>query len=255
MNELAVRSSELPSMPMEDVKQYVDVIGDAINALKAKRNAAGHLNADKAVIDEMDSQIREYSAMKLKAEMELGKKTAAMPKAMNQHDELAEGDRKRKGDALAEIGIDRKTASNMERLAKHEEVVNRYIEHQLEIGETPTRSGAFKKIADLVPKPKSTKQIAMEKIDSIKSAPIVSIQDAVVIKEEQKVVDSETSADVQRKMLNASSAIYWLTDTGFDDFKTFVRTATNDDAEQMVGLINRTVGYLLKLRNVMEGKQ
>lgn len=162
MNELTIKKADLPSLPMEDIKQYVDVIGDAIDALKAKRNAAGHLSVDKSILDEMDAQIREYSAMKLRAEMELGKKTAAMPKAQGVKSDFRQGTAEvPKEKALGKIGISHQRASDMERMAKHEETVNRYIDHQLSIGETPTKAGAFRKIAETAPKPKTPKQAAV----------------------------------------------------------------------------------------------
>lgn len=257
MNELILRSSDLPSMPPEDIKQYVDVIGDAIDALKAKRNAAGHLNADKAVIDEMDSQIREYSAMKLKAEMELGKRTAAMPKANqwhgNQFGKSAGGGIGKKK-RLDEINVTTQQSSDYERMAKHEEVVNRYIEHQLEIGETPTRSGAFKKIADLVPKPKTAKEMAQEKIDEIKSAPVITIHDAATLKAEQRTIDETTKIEVKKKLNTVSSSVYFLCSVGIEDFKTFSRLASKEEAADMIETLNRISGYVMKLRNILEGK-
>lgn len=252
MNEIAIRQTDLPALPVEDIKQYVDVIGDAIDALKAKRNAAGHLNVDKAVVDEMDAQIREYSAMKLRAEMELGKKTAVLPKALNQNTPLGGGGGKRK--ALANLGIPHQTASEMERLAKHEETVNRYIDHQLSIGETPTKAGAFRKIAETAPKPKTPKQAAEEHIKEIKAAPIATIQDAVIIREEQSVIDNATVNDVANGIHQISVRIfhYYDKDLGGGEFETFIKAADDAKKKRMIEMLNTICGCAMKLRNQVE---
>lgn len=259
MNELSIRRADLPALPMEDIKQYVDVIGDAIEALKAKRNAAGHLNVDKAVLDEMDSQIREYSAMKLRAEMELGKKTAAMPKSdkgnqfSGKRSSAGSGE-PTKRESLRKIGVSTQTASDMERLSKHEEVVNRYIDHQLSIGETPTRAGAFRKIAEEAPKPKTPKQAAEEHIKAIKAAPIASIQDATIIREEQSVIDSATMTEVFNGIHQISVRIYHYCDKdlGGGDFEKFANSAEDAKKKRMVEMLNTISGCAMKLRNLVE---
>lgn len=255
MQDLAIRGADLPALPMEDIKQYVDVIGDAIEALKAKRNAAGHLHVDKAVLDEMDAQIREYSAMKLRAEMELGKKTAAIPRAQGVKSDLVQGaDEVPKVKRLSEIGISKQRASDMERLSKHEEVVNRYIDHQLSIGETPTRAGAFRKIAEEAPKPKTPKQAAEERIKEIKAAPIASIQDATIIREEQTVIDNETINAVVNGIHQASVKMfhYCEKDLGGGDFDKFVKCASEDKKKRVVEMLNAICGCALKLKNQLE---
>lgn len=83
--------------------------------------------------------------MKLKAEIELGKRTAEIPKAKNQHDVQVYGVDKRK--ALEEMGLRKQRAYEYEQLAKNEDIVTEYIDRQPEKGETPTRSGAFRKTA------------------------------------------------------------------------------------------------------------
>lgn len=243
---------------MEDIKQYVDVIGDAIDALKAKRNAAGHLNVDKAVLDEMDAQIREYSAMKLRAEMELGKKTAAIEKTPGVKQKTTSSGAptrsKSKERSLKEAGIKKWEASDAERLSRHEEVVNRYIDHQLSIGETPTRAGAFKKIAEEAPKPKTPKQAAEEHIKEINAAPIISIKEAEVIREEQGVINQATVAEVFNAVHQISVRIYHYCekDLGAVDFATFVKTADETKKKRMTEMLNAICGCAIKLRNQME---
>ena len=153
MNELALqqRERDLPSMPIDDVKKYVDLIGDAIDALKIKRNASSHLNYDKSVIEEMERQIREYSALKVKAQLELGKRTRSISTNPGSRSDLSRGTaevKKGKWDELAEIGVSHQRASEYERMAEDEETVERYIEDTLASGKAPTKSGALKAIED-----------------------------------------------------------------------------------------------------------
>lgn len=154
MNELAVRQREkdLPSMPIADVKKYVDLIGDAIDALKIKRNASSHFNCDKSVIEEMERQIREYSALKIKAQLELGKRTARMEKTKGGDPSLFQGAEERKvntkADQLAAIDLPPQRASEYEQMAANEEIVEHYIEDTLASGKAPSKSGALKAIEE-----------------------------------------------------------------------------------------------------------
>ena len=137
-------------MQTVEVKQYVDVIGDAINGLKAKRNAAEHLNCDQSVIDEMDRQIREYSAMKLQAQMELGKRTAEMEKNITGRGDKVfhsvEDFKPTKSNQLSTLGIAPQRANDFEKMHKNKDVVNQYIEESLEKGKAPSRNGALNEI-------------------------------------------------------------------------------------------------------------
>ena len=159
MNEIALRQREkdLPSMPIDDVKKYVDLIGDAIDALKINRNASSHLNCDKSIIEEMERQIREYSALKVKAQIELGKRTAGMKGASGgDHGNQYTGGKNpsrgslpnTKADQLAAIDLKPQRASEYERMAEEEETVERYIEKSLADGKAPSKSGALKAIEE-----------------------------------------------------------------------------------------------------------
>lgn len=153
MNDLIVRKDNLPAMPTEDVKQCVDIIGDAINALKAKRSQATRINCNQAVIDEMNRQIREYSAFRLQAQIELGKRSAEMETNKdfhgNQFGEIRSTENtKTKADQLAELGIRPQRAHEMETMAANEKVVNQYIDEQLSTGKAPSQHGALKAIKE-----------------------------------------------------------------------------------------------------------
>lgn len=150
MNELVARKNNLPAMPIGEVKTYVDVIGDAIDALKAKRSAAAHFNIDNETVAEMDRQIVEYSALKVQAQMELGKRTAAMEKTKGGDPTLFQGADERgvktKADQLAAINLKPQRASEFERMAEHEDIVSQYIIDALANGKAPTKGGALNEI-------------------------------------------------------------------------------------------------------------
>ena len=152
MNELTVRRDNLPAYPTETVKMYVDVIGDAIADLKAKRDAAMHMGVDGATVAEMQRQINEYSALQRQAEMELGKRTMKMEKPTVGNPQFFQGseklDAKSKAEQLAEIGIAPQRANEYETMAKNEDVVNRYIEESLAEGKAPSKSGAIAAIKE-----------------------------------------------------------------------------------------------------------
>ena len=153
MNELAVQQTNLPAMPTEGVKQYLDNIGAAIDTLKAKRSVAKNMNISQSDIDEMDRQIREYNAEKVLAQIELGKRTAEMEKNTDFHgnrfSEIRSAENtKNKSDQLADLGITPQRAQEYEQMAKHEETVTQYIEEKLIKGETPTKNGAMARIKE-----------------------------------------------------------------------------------------------------------
>ena len=150
MNEIAIRQADLPGMPVETVKQYVDMAGAAIDGMKAQLKVQKTLGADKATLERMQAQINEYSGLRLKAEMELGKRTAEMEKAKNQWENAtAQCARpKTKESQLSDIGLTPRQASRYETLAKNEEIVNRYVDAELAAGCQPTRAGAARAITE-----------------------------------------------------------------------------------------------------------
>ena len=152
MNELeTISAANLPALRTDEVKACVDLVGDAIQSAKAKLSAAKHIGADKMIIDEMTAQINDYSALKLRAEMELGKRTAQMERNTEFHGNRYSSDvntdyNTKKGEQLAEIGVTRQQASAYERMAKNEQEVENYIVETVAQGKAPTRRGAMEKI-------------------------------------------------------------------------------------------------------------
>lgn len=152
MNELITPElSQLPAMPVDEVKEGVDKIGGYIGMLQAAKRAT----ADQTIIDEVNDQIRKYSALKLRWQMELGRRTAEIPKASG-GDRKSESFQKSNGrtfeptrtEKLNELGISKQRASENERMASEPEIVEKYIERTIKQDEAPTTSGALRAIQE-----------------------------------------------------------------------------------------------------------
>lgn len=150
MNELMTPMlSQLPALPIEDVKQTVDKVGAYVDALAAAKRAT----TDQSTINEIDEQIRKYSAFKIRCQMELGERTAKMGKASHDRGNQYTGGKVRspdlgKSEKLSELGISKQRASEYEQLVKPENrpIVEHYLKEQEEAEEAPTLSGALKEI-------------------------------------------------------------------------------------------------------------
>ena len=144
MNELiAPELSQLPALPIEEVKHTVDKVGAYVDALAAAKKAV----TDQNTINEIDEQIRKYSAFKIRCQMELGERTAKMEKAKNQHDVLVRGsDKQTKEQQLTSLGISKQRASENERMNANSEIVEHYLKKAEEKKEVPTSSGALREI-------------------------------------------------------------------------------------------------------------
>ena len=150
MNDLIIPTKDLPVLSDVEVKESVDKIGAYVNALSASKKAV----TEQAILDEIDSQIRKYSALLIRYRMELGRRTAGIEKAKNQHDLPVRGsDKRTKTEALAELGITKQRASENERLSAAEEEVERYLAEAEEEKRQPTVSGALKAAKEEKSKP------------------------------------------------------------------------------------------------------
>lgn len=144
MNELITPElSQLPSLPADEIKEGVDKIGGYIGMLAAAKKAT----ADQTIINKVDDQIRKYSALRLRWQMELGRRTAKFEKApANQYQSATSAGRTKQ---LENLGISKQRASENERMAAEEEVVEEYIERSIEQNEAPTTAGALKAIQEV----------------------------------------------------------------------------------------------------------
>lgn len=151
MNELTTPLlSQLPTLPTEDIKQTVDKVGAYVDALAAAKKAT----TDQNTINEIDDQIRKYSAFKIRCQMELGERTAKMEKAShdrgNQYTsgKIPDGNIAKKTDRVTALGLTPKQSWQNEQLVKPENrpIVEHYLEKAEVEKKTPTTSGALKEI-------------------------------------------------------------------------------------------------------------
>lgn len=253
MNELTVKSADLPALATEEVKQCVDLIGDAIQALKSKRNAAGHIGASKAVIDEMDAQIREYSAMKLKAEIELGKRTAAMEKSQGARNDFVGSEYKvTKGDALSKIGVTRDQASAFERMAKHETYVDQYIGRKLALGQTPTRHEVMREI-QRAERPDTPTEAAKRTIRAIKDAKVIDIDAADALKESQNIIETEVAEKVYKELADALKCLLVYSEYADEDMIAVSKFIDSERLEPLKRSLNNVSGYAFRISQKIGG--
>ena len=145
MNELiAPELSQLPALPVEEVKQTVDKVGGYIGMLVGAKKAT----TDQNTINEIDDQIRKYSAFKLRCQMELGERTAKMEKANKWKTSNPNSRDLTKAEHLSALGISSQRASEYEQLVKPENrpIVEHYLEKAETNQEVPTMAGALKEI-------------------------------------------------------------------------------------------------------------
>lgn len=148
MNDLITPGlSQLPSLPVEEVKQTVDKVGAYVDALAAAKKAT----TDQNTINEIDDQIRKYSAFKIRCQMELGERTAKMEQASGARKDLVSHQNEvTKTEEVKKLGLTRKQAWQNEQLVKPENksIVEHYLKKAEEKKEIPTSSGALKEISE-----------------------------------------------------------------------------------------------------------
>lgn len=256
MNELTVKTADLPALATEEVKQCVDLIGDAIQALKSKRNAAGHIGASKAVIDEMDAQIREYSAMKLKAEIELGKRTAAIKPNTDFHgnrfsDSQSAGNTTKQSE-LDKLGVSNQRASDYECMARHEDYVDQYIDRKLELGQAPTRHEVMREIKHY-DRPDTPVEAAKKTVNKIQSAKVVDVEDLNALKSSQQVIANDTAETVYNKLLDATMVLYVYSSSRAKDVQTFCESGGQEKVDRLKKHLSTALGAMSRIMNELEG--
>ena len=148
MNELITPDlAQLPALPTDEVKDGVDKIGAYIGMLSAAKKAT----ADQRTIDEVDDQIRQYSALRLRWQMELGRRTSGFKGSPGTRTDLYQPsvEVETRTERLKALGVSQQRASENERMASDSEIVEEYIERTVEQKETPTTSGALKAIQEV----------------------------------------------------------------------------------------------------------
>lgn len=153
MDELVTRQTTLPEMAVGEVKTFIDNITFNINAIEAERRRAGKYGADQSTLESLEWQEIQLRAIKMKAQMELGKRSAEMEKADNRmgniHPEIRSAEvGKTKSDQLAELGVKPQRAHEYEKMNKHEDLVNEYLEESLSERKMPSQNEVLKRIKE-----------------------------------------------------------------------------------------------------------
>ena len=154
MNELAQRQQQLPDT-VEDLSKFVLVGREKLNAVRAEIRAINKVGLAQEVYQQKLAEAQDIADAVLDAEMQMGKLTAAMPKASggdhgNQYtggkSNSVETFAKPKEEQLSDIGLTRQQAQRFETLAKHPEVVEKAKAAAREEGRIVTRQDVLTKI-------------------------------------------------------------------------------------------------------------
>lgn len=231
MNDLVTPGlSQLPALPVEEVKQTVDKVGAYVDALAAAKKAT----TDQNTINEIDDQIRKYSAFKIRCQMELGERTAKMEKSKEFHGNRYSSDVRSsdntKNKQLADIGLSRQRASEYEQLVKPENkpIVEHYLKKTEEKKEIPTSSGALREIA-LRKIPKKVTEQAKEEHEAFQNQKSVTVEDVRRDKINKSIIQGETGRRIRSELHRAASTLTTFNYLNSDeDYRMFVKYEGSD---------------------------
>lgn len=127
MNELTTAEKQLPST-LEELSKFVLVGREKLVAVRAEIRAIKKVGLAKEVHEQKLREAQDIAEAVLDAEMQMGKLTAAMPKASGTRTDIKPCNTddtrlKPKEEQLSDIGITRQQAQRFETLAKHPEIV------------------------------------------------------------------------------------------------------------------------------------
>lgn len=223
MNDLITPGlSQLPALPVEEVKQTVDKVGAYVDALAAAKKAT----TDQNTINEIDDQIRKYSAFKIRCQMELGKRTSKIERVSANQYKSATSDTRTK--QLEELGISKQRASENERMNAESEIVERYLKKAEERKETPTSSGALREIA-LRKIPKKVTEQAKEEHEAFQNQKSVTVEDVRRDKINKSIIQGETGRRIRSELHRAASTLTTFNYLNSDeDYRMFVKYEGSD---------------------------
>lgn len=168
MNQLVNYSQQLPDN-LPDLSRFVLIGREKLNAVRAEIRAIKKVGLAQEVHQQKLQEAQEIAEAVLDAEVQIGKLTAAIPKAKNQYDAIRNGADSTKSKVLKEAGINQDTSGRFERIAKYPEAVEKAKEEARQEGRIVTRQNVLDEIHDMTwGKDKSPRQIHKEIIDSIK---------------------------------------------------------------------------------------
>lgn len=226
MNELiAPELSQLPALPIEEVKQTVDKVGAYVDALAAAKKAV----TDQNTINEIDEQIRKYSAFKIRCQMELGKRTSEIPTGSgNRYTIDSPKGGKSKSAVLSEMGMTSQRASENERMNAESEIVEHYLKKAEERKEIPTSSGALREIA-LRKIPKKVTEQAKEEHEAFQNQKSVTVEDVRRDKINKSIIQGETGRRIRSELHRAASTLTTFNYLNSDeDYRMFVKYEGSD---------------------------
>ena len=216
--------SQLPTLQVEEVKQTVDKVGAYVDALSAAKRAT----TDQNTINEIDEQIRKYSAFKIRCQMELGKRTAGIEKSNKWESSKSDARTLTKSDKLAEFGISKQRASENEKLNANAEIVEHYLEKAEKAKETPTLSGALREI-NMRSIPKKIHEQAKEEHEAFQNQKTVTVEDIRRDKINQSIIQGDTGRRIRSELHKAASVFttfnYFNSE---DDYRNFIKYEGSD---------------------------
>lgn len=233
MNELVTPGlSQLPALPVEEVKQTVDKVGAYVDALAAAKKAT----TDQNTINEIDDQIRKYSAFKIRCQMELGERTAKIETASHDRGnqftggKVPHGNLATKENKVKELGLTKKQAWQNEQLVKPENkpIVEHYLKKAEEKKEVPTSSGALREIA-MRKIPKKVTEQAKEEHEAFQNQKSVTVEDVRRDKINKSIIQGETGRRIRSELHRAASTLTSFNYLNSDeDYRMFVKYEGSD---------------------------
>ena len=263
MNELSQQNKQLPDN-LPDLSRFVLIGREKLNAVRAEIRAIKKVGLAQEVHQQKLVEAQEIAEAVLDAEVQIGKLTAAIPKASGKRTDLEpirNGAERSptKYEVLKKAGIEQDTAGRFETLAKYPEAVEKAKARAREDGKIVTRQDALNEIHDMTwGKDKSPRQIHKEIIDSIKQEReefkekktdgTVSIKDVAQDRENASMLAMELWSRLA-KMGKPISDMYLEFKESEIDIKEMVKVLPRSD---IVSLTNRIQMWQTQLKIFME---
>lgn len=150
MNGLSTIERQLPQT-LPELSKFVLVGREKLNAVRAEIRAIEKVGLAQEVHEQKLREAQDIADAVLDAEMQIGKLTAALPKAsggqpFHNGSTCLSGETSTKEERLADIGLTRQQANRYETLAKHPEAVEKAKAAAREEGNIVTRQDVFNEI-------------------------------------------------------------------------------------------------------------
>lgn len=253
MNELSQQNKQLPDN-LPDLSRFVLIGREKLNAVRAEIRAIDKVGLAQEVHQQKLQEAQEIAEAVLDAEVQIGKLTAAIPKASggdrkskNFKNDTVVDFEKPKSEALEEIGIHQKQAERFERIAKYPEAVEKAKEEARQEGRIVTRQNVLDEIHDMTwGKDKSPRQLHKEFIESVKqereefkeqnSDGVVSIKDVAQDRENASMLAMELWSRLA-KMGKPISDMYLEFKENEIDIKEMVKVLPHSDIASLTSRI------------------